>query len=138
MKLSILLVLVICSGSTGWGYTISSFAPSISSCLLTWLAANCTSVLIAKIWIVPLSELHAKYLETGSNEMQNTSAESLPLLNSYSYTPVSVFQILIKVPYNKWVVFLNLPYLRQLLRYFPQHLKSLLLVMTNEHWSWLF
>ena len=37
---------------------------------------------IANMCIVPLSELHATYFETGSNAIQNTSAVSVPLLNS--------------------------------------------------------
>ncbi|MFS8160619.1 MAG: hypothetical protein ACMG6E_10545 [Candidatus Roizmanbacteria bacterium] len=63
------------------------------------VAAIWMSLLMAKMWIVPLSELHAMYFDTGSNEMQKTSAWSVPLLTSCNLVPVSVSNILTKVPY---------------------------------------
>lgn len=57
------------------------------------------SLLIANICIVPLSDEHAIYLDTGSNDIQNTSAVSVPLLSSYNRVVDSVSNILIRVPY---------------------------------------
>lgn len=76
MKLSILLELLTFSPSTTGGYgrgAISSVA-SCSAIYLLVVAARDKSDLIAKICIVPLSDEHARNLETGSNEMQYTSA----------------------------------------------------------------
>lgn len=53
---------------------------------------------IAKIWMVPLSDEQAIYFETGSKEMQKTSAVSVPLLSSYKRVVVSVSKILTRVP----------------------------------------
>ena len=77
---------------------ISSLFALSSPNYLWEVAARETSPLIAKIWIVPLSEEHATNFETGSNAILKTSAWSLPLLNSWIYLPVSVSKILINVP----------------------------------------
>lgn len=70
--LNILLVLLTFSYSGTFGFYISSFSSSIY--LDDWLATITTSFLVAKIWMVPLSELQAINLQTGSKEREYISA----------------------------------------------------------------
>ena len=48
--------------------------------------------------IVPLSDEHAKYFELLLKQIEHISAFSLPLLNSFKYSPFIVEKILIIVP----------------------------------------
>ena len=49
--------------------------------------------------IVPLSDEHARYLELPLKHIEDISAFSLPLLNSFKYSPFIVEKIRIIVPF---------------------------------------
>lgn len=108
MKLNIDLVLAtpsaeaVCDEAMGkptyLGYASSLFESKSLLFLWIYVAAIYISGLIAKMCIVPLSDEHAMYFETGSKAKQNISAVSVPLLNSYNKFYVSVSNILISVP----------------------------------------
>lgn len=74
LKIESMLLVLLLLVSSLWFYCYlegvlsSSLCKSPNSFLVR--AANEASALIEKIWIVPLSEEHAKYLDTGSKAIQ--------------------------------------------------------------------